>query len=536
LNHKYENQLMQKLEFDTVVIGSGLAGLTAAYYASRYGRVAIVTKSELDTSNSWFAQGGIAAVTAPDDTPELHIQDTLVAGRGLCDYDAVEVLVNEGLDCVRELVDMGMPFDREAGEIILGLEGGHSRRRILHAGGDATGKKLTLFMLDKVRETPNIFPFEYTAVVRILAAGSCVSGVQAIDFINRENIIFHAKAVILATGGLSRVYSRSTNPHTATGDGIAMAYDCGAQLADLEFIQFHPSALAIPGKDAFLISEAVRGEGAWLLNNRGERFMPALHPLAELAPRDVVAHAIFREMERTSSPSVFLSVKHLNPKYITERFQTIDHTLRDYGLDMTRDLLPVAPAAHYMVGGVRSGLDGDTSVQGLFVCGEAASTGVMGANRLASNSLLECLVFGRRASEKAARLSFSECHMPDIKPFTLNSETDQLYLDYRNEMAEMMMQNLGIIRAYSKMNSALSRFEEIQKQFENHHFDYNLFKISNIAKICTLISRAALLREESRGGHIREDFPEEDDRFRMHIVQQKGNEPKFVPIRDKNME
>jgi L-aspartate oxidase len=524
---------MQKLEFDTIVIGSGLAGLTAAWYASRFGSVAIVTKSELDTSNSWFAQGGIAAVTSSDDSPELHIEDTLVAGRGLCDYDAVEVLVNEGRDRVKELVDMGMPFDREDGRIVLGLEGGHSRRRILHAGGDATGKKLTLFMLNKVRETKNITPFEFTAVVRIIASDACVSGVQAIDFVSRQNMVFQAKAVILATGGLSRVYSRSTNPHTATGDGIALAYDCGAQLADLEFIQFHPSALALPGHDAFLISEAVRGEGAWLLNKEGKRFMPEIHPLGELAPRDVVAYAIFKEMEKTASEAVYLSVKHLDAKYITERFQTIHQTLKSFGIDMTRDLLPVAPAAHYMVGGVRSGLDGDTSVHGLFVCGEAASTGVMGANRLASNSLLECLVFGKRASEKAAHLNYTACKMPDIQPFVLSSETDQVYLDYRNEMAGLMMQNMGIIRERSKMETALRRFEEISGQFKEYSADYNLFKINNIAKICTLISRAAILREESRGGHIREDFQEEEEKFRMHIVQQKGQAPEFVPIRDK---
>lgn len=525
---------MQNLHFDTVVIGSGLAGLTAAWYASRFGKVAIVTKSELDTSNSWFAQGGIAAAIAPDDSPELHLEDTLIAGRGLCDYNAVEVLVNEGRDRVQELIDMGMPFDRQDGEIILGLEGGHSRRRILHAGGDATGKKLTLFMLDKVKETPNIESFEYTAVVRIICNGECVSGIQAISLITQENIVFSSKAVILATGGLSRVYSRSTNPHTATGDGIAMAYDCGAQVSDLEFIQFHPSALALPGHDAFLISEAVRGEGAWLLNHKGERFMTKIHPNAELAPRDVVAYAIFKEMQRTGAPNVFLSVKHLDSQSIATRFKTIFQTLKEYNIDMIHDLIPVAPAAHYMVGGVRSGLDGETNVKGLFVCGEAASTGVMGANRLASNSLLECLVFGKRASEMASKLNFPACQMPDLNPFFINPETDQEYLTYRNEMAGLMMQNLGIVRSKKSMEYALTRFEEILIEFDDFQGDYNLFKINNMAKICSLIGRAALRREESRGGHIREDFPSEDDRFRVHIVQQKGEKTMFIPVVDKS--
>ncbi len=524
---------MQKLEFDTVVIGSGLAGLTAAFYAARFGRVAVVTKSELDTSNSWFAQGGIAAVTAADDTPELHIADTLMAGRGLCDYDAVEVLVHEGRDRVRELIEMGMPFDREKGEIVLGLEGGHSRRRILHAGGDATGKELTLFMLQKVRETPGIVPYEYTAVVQLLKSDGCVSGVQAIDFRTGANMIFSARAVIMATGGLSRVYSRSTNPHTATGDGIAMAYEIGAQLADLEFIQFHPSALALPGQEAFLISEAVRGEGARLLNSNGERFMTALHPMAELAPRDVVAHAIFREIQKTGADSVFLSLAHLDARFIGERFQTINQTLKGYGLDMCHDLIPVAPAAHYMVGGIRSGLNGETNVPGLFVCGEAASTGVMGANRLASNSLLECLVFGKRASELAAAIPARGCNLPEVGEFTLSDKTDALYLQFRNEMAGIMMQQLGIIREQSRMIEALTRFETIKAHFEDSHMDYNLFKIKNMAHICAMISKAALLREESRGGHIREDFPAECDAFRVHIVQEMGEDPQSVPIRDK---
>ena len=524
---------MQKFEYDFVVVGSGLAGLTAAFYASRFGSVAIVTKSELDTSNSWFAQGGIAAVTGEDDDPELHINDTLVAGRGLCDYDAVEVLVKEGSDRVRELIEMGMPFDREGGKIVLGLEGGHSRRRILHAGGDATGKELTRFMLRKVQDTKNITSFEYTTVVNLFSHGNCFAGLQAIDFRKNENIFFKSKAVIMATGGLSRLYSRSTNPHTATGDGIALAYDCGAELSDIEFIQFHPSALSAPGRDAFLISEAVRGEGAWLLNKNGERFMTGIHPLAELAPRDVVAHAIYNEMMNSGSDSVYLSLKHLDPEYIAHRFLTINQTLLDYGYDMTKDLLPVAPAAHYMVGGIRSGLYGETNVHGLFVCGEAASTGVMGANRLASNSLLECLVFGKRASERAAEMPESHCVMPDPEPIRLNPDTDQIYLDFRNEMATSMMINMGIIRAKTRMESAVCRFEEILYSFKDHQQDYNRLRIRNMATLCYLICKAALVRTESRGGHIREDYPEENPSLRVHIIQQKEKMPSFVPVIDK---
>ncbi len=525
---------MKQLEFDTLVIGSGLAGLTAAYHSSRFGKVAIVTKSELDTSNSWFAQGGIAAVTASDDSPEFHIADTLEAGRGLCDYDSVEVLVTEGRERVRELIDMGMPFDREEnGEIVLGLEGGHSRRRILHAGGDATGKELTRFLLQKVVETQNIFPFEFTAVVRLLVEGERVWGVQGLDFYTGENIIFKARSVIIATGGFSRIYSRSTNPHTATGDGIALAYEAGARVADLEFVQFHPSALYLPGKEAFLISEAVRGEGAWLLNKNGERFMKDIHPLAELAPRDVVAFHIFSQMRKLGDSCVYLSLSHLNPEYINRRFATISLKLKEYGIDMVNDLIPVAPAAHYMVGGIRSGLFGETNLEGLFVCGEAASTGVMGANRLASNSLLECLVFGKRASEKAAHLKPYQGDMAGLAPFSSSPDHEQQFLDLKNEMAELMTSNLGIIREKKNMELSLARFTAIFRQVSDHQNDYNLLKIRNISEVCRLINLAALHRQESRGGHIRQDFPEENARYRVHIIQQKGSDPYPEAVKEK---
>jgi L-aspartate oxidase len=526
---------MRQLEFDTIVIGSGLAGLTAAYYSSRYGRVAIVTKSELDTSNSWFAQGGIAAVSSPDDSPEFHLQDTLEAGRGLCDYPAVEILVTEGRDRVKELIDMGMPFDRDQnGEILLGLEGGHHKRRILHAGGDATGKELTRFMLKKVIEIREIVPFEFTAAVRLLQCNGVVCGVQGLNFYTGENVLIKAKSVILATGGLSRVYNRSTNPHTATGDGVALAYQSGARVADLEFVQFHPTALCLPGKEAFLISEAVRGEGAWLLNGKGERFMKEVHPMAELAPRDVVAYHIFMQMKKSGDDAVFLSLRHLDPVRTSGRFATIYQTLQEYGLDLTRDLIPVAPAAHYMVGGIRSGLHGETNLKGLFVCGEAASTGVMGANRLASNSLLECLVFGKRASEKAAEQEKIHDMPDDVQGMGISPGHEQRFLELKNQMAELMSQHLGIIRNRPDMEMVLSRFSEIYEEAKNPHSDYNILKIKNIAEICILISRAAILREESRGGHIRSDFPEEDPRFRIHILQEKGKEPCFEPVQVKS--
>ncbi len=522
---------MQVLEFDTVVIGSGLAGLSAAYHSSKFGSVAIATKSQLDTSNSYYAQGGIAAAMAPDDSPEQHAQDTFVTGRGICDHDAVHILVNEGKECVQELIDMGMPFDKEGNEFVLGLEGGHSRRRILHAGGDATGKELTCFKLDLIKKQKNVQAFEFVAAVKLLHKDDCIFGVQAYDFKTNKNIIFKTKAVILATGGLSRVFARSTNPHTATGDGIVMAYEAGAKLADLEFIQFHPSALYLPAKEAYLISEAVRGEGAWLLNKQGERFMKDIHPLAELAPRDVVAYSIFRQIQKSDEKNIYLSLKHLDKEKIRNRFQNIDKHLKGYGFDLTEDLLPIAPAAHYMVGGVRTNLDAETNISGLFVCGEVASTGVMGANRLASNSLLECLVFGKRASEKAAKRKVSNSTFEVPEPILLHTENEKLFLRYRNELANLMSDNLGIVRNKKSLEFALERFSEIAEKFSNKKDEYNLIKIGNAANICMLIAKAALVREESRGGHIREDFQKENPDFKVHIIQQKNKNIHFEPIR-----
>jgi L-aspartate oxidase len=522
---------MQVFEFDTVIIGSGLAGLTAAFYSSKFGSVAIVTKSELDTSNSYYAQGGIAAAIADDDSPELHMQDTLLAGRGLCDEDAVRILVNEGRDRVLEIIEMGMNFDSKGGKIALGLEGGHSKRRILHAGGDATGEKLTCFILNKVRDHENVKAFEYTTAVKILKHNGNVAGLQALDFKTGKNLLFKTKAVIIATGGLSRIFERSTNPHTATGDGIALAWETGAQIADIEFIQFHPSALYIPGEDAHLISEAVRGEGAWLLNHQGERFMAEIHPLAELAPRDIVAYHIYREIQKSGRGYIYLSVKHLNREKIRNRFNNIYMHLKGLGIDMTSDLIPIAPAAHYMVGGVRTNLHAETNIRGLFVCGEAASTGVMGANRLASNSLLECLVFGKRASESASALPLVQDTLPDVSPFILNNTNETTYLEKRNIISNQMMKNLGVVRDKQGLEEALHVFDEIAGSPEFNSNDYNLYKVRSIANVCQLITQSAITREESRGGHIRTDFPVENPEFAVHIIQQKDIGIQLNPVR-----
>ncbi|WP_163718203.1 L-aspartate oxidase [Mangrovibacterium lignilyticum] len=522
---------MQKKSFDIIVVGSGLAGLTAAYHASKKGSVALITKSQLDTSNSYYAQGGIAGAVSEDDTPELHAHDTLVAGRGLCERDAVDILVREGKERILEMIDMGMQFDKKDGELVLGLEGGHNKRRILHAGGDATGKELTCFMLEKVKEQKSIQTFEYTAVTQLIVVNEVCLGVQAIDFVSGQNLIFEAPSCILATGGLSRIFSRTTNPHTATGDGISLAFDAGAKVEDMEFIQFHPSALCIENQDAFLISEAVRGEGAWLLNKNGERFMKDIHPLAELAPRDVVAFSIYQQMKKDKSPNVFLSLAHLDPDKIHKRFSNISSKLQSFGYDMATDMLPIAPAAHYMVGGIKTGLNGETNIKGLFACGEVASTGVMGANRLASNSLLECLVFGKRASEQAAMLSKSNLEIPTLDVYTNKAEFEDFYLQIKNEVADLMSENVGIVRNQYDLDKALTRFEEIRLKIASCERDYNILKARQIVEICELITKSALLRKESRGGHIREEFNQENPDFRVHIVFQKESKTEYIPIK-----
>jgi L-aspartate oxidase len=526
---------MKQFDFDFIVVGSGLAGLLAAYHASDCGSVALISKSELDISNSYNAQGGIAAAIGADDDTLFHLADTLTAGRGLCDYDSSYILVNEGLEQVKKMISMGVAFDKDAeGELILGLEGGHSRRRILHADGDATGKVMTGFMLKKILENPRVTPFEYTTAVSILLQNGICAGIQTLDYNTGENAVFRSKATILATGGLSRIYSRSTNPYTATGDGISLAWHAGARLADMEFIQFHPTALAVDGEDAYLISEAVRGEGAHLIDKFGERFMLKLHPMAELAPRDVVASAIFKRMQETDS-SVFLSLRHLDSSILKERFHSIDAKLKSVGVDLTSDLIPIAPAAHYTVGGIRTDLWGQTNITGLFACGEVASTGVMGANRLASNSLLECLVFSRRLVEKAKNLPAPTGNIPAAKDVTLNQETSGIYLRVKNELSELMSNQVGIVRNDQEMSEALHRIEEILKQYPSDQQDYNVKKINDLATVCRLICLSAMERKESRGGHVRSDYPEESDSLVHHIIQEKDKMISTEKVREKTV-
>lgn len=522
---------MKTLKYDFIVVGSGLAGLLAAHHAAEYGSVALISKSELDISNSYHAQGGIAVAIDKDDNPEYHFKDTIEAGRGVCDHDAVRILVTEGLDRVKDIIELGMEFDKENdGTFKLGLEGGHSKRRVLHADGDATGKMMTSFMLKKVSEKASITPYEFTTVVKILVEDGICKGVQALRYVDGKNIIFTGKSTILATGGLSRLYWRSTNPYTATGDGIALAWQSGVKLADMEFIQFHPTALAIPGEEAYLISEAVRGEGAYLLDVNGKRFMTEIDPRAELAPRDVVASAIFRRIKETGA-NVYLSLRHLDNAKMADRFHSIYAYLQNLGIDISHDLIPVAPAAHYMVGGIRTNIWGQTNIRALYACGEVAATGVMGANRLASNSLLECLVFSKRAIEKARLRDNIPTNSLVPEPIILNPGTDHEYLEIKNELAGIMTNLVGIVRNEQGLKDALVKIESISKHYADTGRDYNFHKIISLTDICRVITISALKRKESRGGHIREDCPEALDEFLHHIIQEKGKGIQIEPVR-----
>lgn len=517
-------------QYDYIIAGSGLAGLYTAYHAAAYGKVALLTKSGITESNSYFAQGGIAAVTDEDDAPSLHFEDTIVAGRGLCDYPSVDILVNEGPLRIQELIDAGMHFDMEDGSLALGLEGGHHKKRILHAGGDATGRMVTSFMISKVINNPHIDIYENHSVIGILQEASCCYGVRAWNLATETEELFLAPHTFLTLGGTSALYKRTTNPHTTLGDGIALAYAAGCEIADMEFIQFHPSALYTSSEEAFLISEAVRGEGARLINQNGERFMPAIHELAELAPRDIVAQSIYRQMQKYRQDYVWLSLKHLDPHLVKRRFPNIYEKCKQLGIDMC-DRIPVAPAAHYTVGGVRTDIDGKTNIKNLFVCGELASSGIMGANRLASNSLIECLVFGKRAI--AASLQDTQpAETPSFQTqYHCNNSYLENYVSLKKEVSRIMTEHAGIIRNAALLEEGLKQLNALEQKLPAEPYEYYTLISNNLIEVARLIIRSALYRQESRGGHFREDFSATNDAYLCHIVQQQGKEIQTIPVK-----
>lgn len=517
----FDTRQLPQDECEFVIIGSGIAGLYTAYAASSSGaKVVLLTKQAADNSNTDKAQGGIAAALGTSDSPELHLEDTLVAGAGLCDQEAVRILVNEGPDRVRDLIGMGANFDRKDGELALTREGAHSRRRILHASGDATGAEIQRALTRRVRGDKNIQVLEDHIAVDLLVRDNICHGVLALDRRENKLKVFRGRAVVLATGGLGQLYEHSTNPEVATGDGIAVAYRAGAEVMDMEFIQFHPTVLSLPGVPRFLISEAVRGEGAYLRNRYGDRFMPRYHPLAELAPRDIVVRAILTEMGITASERVFLDLSHLPAELVRERFPTISKTCAGYGLDITKDPIPVAPAAHYMMGGVKTGLNGETSIHGLYACGEAACLGVHGANRLASNSLLDGLVFGWRIVQWVEKYGVDyrspRCHFIHKGKLPADNEID--YDIIRKEIRVLMSQYAGPVRTSQGLLKALGMLEGLSYTTRYEARTLQEIEVRNMLEVGHLVAEAALMRTESRGGHYRLDFPQPLERWQKHII------------------
>ncbi len=509
------------LETDFIVIGSGVAGLRASIeLAKSGGSVTVLTKDKASESNTEYAQGGVAVVLSDDDDAELHEEDTLVAGAGLCDPQAVETLVNEGTKYIKELIDWGTEFDREGGKLVFTREAAHSRRRILHAHGDSTGAEFVRALIARAGQerTINLTPFAVTESL-IVQDGRCI-GVRFLDPVLRASREIYANAVIMCTGGAGQLYLHTTNPSVATGDGMAMAYFAGAEMADMEFIQFHPTALNLENAPRFLLSEAMRGEGGIMKNKYGERFMPRYDERAELAPRDIVSRSIVAEMRRTGTRNVFLDMTALDEDFLKHRFPKIYETCKFYGLNIATDRLPVSPASHYCMGGIRTDLWGRSTVPGLYAAGEVSCTGVHGANRLASNSLLEGLVFGARAGE-AAVLDSRQLAVGSWQTGGNASVNERgnpqsaMSTAVKKRVKRLMWERVGIIRDRDSLRRAIREFNQISAG--------NLSSSSrNFVTLAKLVAIAALWREESRGGHFRNDFPEQRDQWRVHSIQSKG--------------
>ncbi len=509
-------------QVDVLVIGAGAAGLTAALAAaSRGARVLVLARGALPESNSAWAQGGIAAALDPTDSPAVHVQDTLTAGAGLCDVAAVTALAQEAPALMRELAALGVPFERDADRFALGLEGGHSRRRIVHVG-DATGWAVTRVLIERARATPLITIREQAQAVELLTSGARVVG-ALVRLADGSWARALAAATILASGGAGALYGLTSNQPVALGEGIALAYRAGAEVADMEFVQFHPTVYRTRDGQGFLITEAARGEGGLLLTPAGRRFMPACDPRAELAPRDVVTRGIVTAMQAEGCDHVLLDLTHLPADLIEHHFPTICARLRADGIDPTRDPIPVAPAAHYLMGGVRTDLRGATSLPGLFAAGEVACTGVHGANRLASNSLLECLIFGRRAGESAAMWRGRGTPAPDPLPAAPPAPPPPP--DWRAVMASIM-QAVGPVRHEAGLRAALTALAAWPVSADPA--DPAALTAANAALTAQLIVASALLRTESRGGHFRQDYPTSSEAWRRHTILRRDAEPIFA--------
>ncbi len=537
----FRTALLPQIFTDVLVIGGGVAGLRAALAACEHAEVIVTLKGDLKQSNTYWAQGGVAVAMSKDDTVEAHVHDTLVAGAGLCDEPVVRQVVEQGIARINELIEQGLPFDRAAqgnttNGLSLGREGGHSASRILHAQGDATGKAFveslhqTLIKRDKVRLFDNCFVLDLLTLDGV--PPRCVGAITHHPKYGLQ--VIWASAVILATGGCGQVYRESTNPAAATGDGLAMAYRAGAALADMAFIQFHPTTLYVAGASRALITEAVRGEGATLLDRNGHRFMPDYDERAELAPRDIVARSIIKQMHKTSFSHVYLDARHLGSEAFQSRFPAIFELLRKYNIDPGRKLIPIHPSAHYMVGGIRTDAFGRTNIHGLYAAGEVASTGLHGANRLASNSLLEGLVFGeitgrvcREVFEDNGRTSYKL--VSDIR---LSDRSELDLADVRSSLRSVMWRQVGIERDGERMAEVAEMFDFWARYSLDKIFDERPgWELQNILLVGSLMIRSAQWRQESRGTHARVDYPQPRDEFHVHDVWQRGQmEPTLIPI------
>jgi L-aspartate oxidase len=511
---------------DVLIIGGGLAGLRAALEIDSSLTVIVITKDAIRQSNSTYAQGGIAGVISPEDKIEFHIRDTMDAGGNLCDLDTVRSVISQGPDRIHELIEMGTKFDHDKtdqSELTLGREGGHSHNRIIHANGDATGAEIMRAVIAKVRSAENIHVIENAFTLDLLKFEQrCRGAVVAMD--NQQKTLFWSDQTILCTGGAGQIFRETTNPSVATGDGHAMAYRAGVQLRDMEFMQFHPTVLYIAGSSRSLITEAVRGEGAYLIDSNDHRFMADYDVRLELAPRDVVSQAIVTQMAKTNASNVFLSLQHLDPDHVRGRFPGIAKAVAEFGLDITSDPIPVRPGAHYMIGGIIVDDQGQTTLPGLWAAGEATSSGLHGANRLASNSLLEGLVYGvsaaRRASEAALESSDKNLEVyPILSDQLRHSQASIDISDIRNSLRSLLWRAAGVRREAASLETAIETILMWQTYVLAQEFpDAEGWELQNMLTVGKLLCKSALAREESRGVHLRTDFPDTDDEnWRQHI-------------------